>query len=261
MPRQHFIDSLTFAAALAVALGGKAMAQADLAIELKEAQATLQASSTRLVEVETRLARAKEQVNSLAEALATANGDSQQARESFERLRVQMEGLGLAALDASSAGLQERLLAALSNLRLLETQKDGLAEALKELSEASLGFARAARDVGGEPKESLNLKLAKAEQTLRMLEASQSAVDDADLQNARVVSFKEDAGIAVLNVGSRHGVHPGMPFSIYRQDKPVAHALVVDVRQGICGVIVQDLVSKDDPVKVGDAGKVEPAKS
>jgi len=62
-------------------------------------------------------------------------------------------------------------------------------------------------------------------------------------------------------VGSRHGVHPGMPFSIYRKDKPIARALVVDVRGGICGAVINDLISKDDPVKVGDTGKVDISKS
>ena len=52
-----------------------------------------------------------------------------------------------------------------------------------------------------------------------------------------------------------------MPFAIYRQDKPVARALVVEVRQDICGAVVQELVSKDEPVKVGDACKVEAARS
>jgi hypothetical protein len=87
------------------------------------------------------------------------------------------------------------------------------------------------------------------------------APEGGDLQNAQIVSMKDDLGIAVLNVGSRSGVHPGMPFSIYRKDKPIAHALVVDVRAGICGAVIRDQVSKDDPVKVGDIGKVDTSKS
>ena len=90
--------------------GGRVVAQGDAVIELKEAQATLQASTSRIAEIEARLAKAQKQVNALAEALASANGDSQQARESYERLRIQMEGLGVAALDASSAALQDRRL-------------------------------------------------------------------------------------------------------------------------------------------------------
>lgn len=243
--------------------GGRVLAQsqADLAIELKEAQATLQASAKRITEVETRLTKAKEQVNALAEALASANGDSQQARESYERLRIQMEGLGVAALDSSSAALQQRLLTALNDLRLLVTQNRALTTALMDLSQASLDYAKAAPPVDGLPKKELDAKLAQAEKALAETQNEAAPARESDLLDARVVSLKEDSGIAVFNVGARHGVHPGMPFSIYRQDKPVARALVIDVRQDICGAVVQDLVNKDEPVKVGDTCKVEPDKN
>lgn len=245
----------------AAAICGRVVAQGNPTIELKEAQMTLQASSMRLAELEGRLTRAKEQMNALAEALATANGDSAQARDGYERLRVQMEGLGVAALDPSHAGLQERLLVALSDLRIMETQKRQLANALMDLSEAALGFAKVAGPIVGAPRETLHAKLAAAEKALRSVEGEGRVSDEADLQHARIVSLKENSGVAVLNIGARHGVHPGMPFSIYREDKPVARALVVDVRQGICGVVIQELVDQHEAVRVGDTGKVEPEKS
>ena len=265
MPALSTIFNPARAAALAVValVCGRAFGQVNAEIELKEAQATLQASSQRIAEVESRLSKAKEQVNALAEALATANGDAQQARESYERLRIQMEGLGVTALDGSQGELQQRLLVALSDLRIMEGQKRSLSTALMDLSEAVLGYARVAGPVDGAPKKDLDAKLAQAEQALSKLEAENTATPVAEnsLDSARVVSLKEDAGIAVFNVGSRHGVHAGMPFAIYRQDKPVARALVVEVRQDICGAVVQELVSKDEPVKVGDACKVEAARS
>jgi hypothetical protein len=241
--------------------GGRVVAQANAAIELKEAQATLQASTTRIAEIESRLEKAQKQVNALAEALASANGDSQQARESYERLRIQMEGLGVAALDASSAALQDRLLTAASDIRILSNQNKALAAALMDLSQATLDYAKAAPPVDGVPKKELDAKLAAAEKALATIQNEAAPAHDSDLLDARVVSLKEDAGVVVFNVGARHGVHTGMPFLIYRQDKPVARALVVDVRQDICGAVVQDQVSKDEPVKVGDTGKVEAAKS
>lgn len=248
-------------AAVAMLVCGVATAQTDLAMELKESQATLQASLQRNADLEARLTKSKEQVNALAEALATANGDAQQAREAYERLRIQMEGLGVAALDGSDSELQQRLLVALSDLRIMEGQKRSLATALIDLSEASLGYAKAAGDTDAESKKELDSKLAQAEQALAKLGDEANADAATNMDAARVVSLKEDAGVAVLNVGSRQGVHAGMPFAIYRQDKPVARVLVVEVRQDICGAVVQELVSKDEPVKVGDACKVEPARS
>lgn len=263
MPLFHTIARQGSAALLAlVALAaGQVQGQSDLAIELKEAQTTLAASLSRVSDLAARLTKARAQVTALAEALASANGESQQTREAYERIRVQMEGLGMAALDTSNSELNQRLLGALSDLRILETQRKSLKEALYQLSEASLEYAKAAGPVQGEPKRKFDEGLDVAEKTLAKVESAERPAGDLDLQNARVVSLKEDAGILILNVGSRHGVHSGMPLSIYRQDKPVARALVVDVRNGICGAVLQELISKNEPVKVGDTGRVEPVKS
>jgi hypothetical protein len=253
------ILNLAAAPLMVLVVSGQAQGQTNEALEVREARATLMASAARISDLEARLNKAKDQVNSLSESLAAANGESQQTREAYEKLRVQMEGLGIAALDSSNAELQQRLLTALSDLRLLETQKRALADALVGLSEASMAFSNAAGATAPEANRTLVDKLAGAERAMGMLK-DQGDVAVADLQNARVVSLKDELGIAILNVGSRHGVHPGMPFSLYRQDKPIARAVVVDVRSGICGAVVQELINKSEPVKVGDTGKVEAMK-
>ena len=243
------------------ALGPVAQAQTDAGIENRELRATLLASASQITELEQKLAKAKEQIGALSESLASANGDSQQVREAYEKLRAQMEGVGIAALDPTNTELQQRLLTALSDLRIVEGYRRELTEALVNLSEAALAYAKVAPAADAENRDNLNKALSAGEKALSGTKLA--AVDpsgNADLDNARVVSLKDDLGIAVLNVGSRHGVHPGMPFAIYRKDKPIAHALVVDVRQGVSGAVVRELISKDEPVKVGDSGRVEATK-
>lgn len=237
-------------------------AQGDPRIELQELKTNLQVSAVQIQELEQKLAKAREQAASLAESLASANSDSQRAREAYEKLRLQMEGLGIAVLDESNTALQERLLTALSDLRILEGHRRVLTEALVGLSEAALAFAKTVPAADAAGREPLNKALSAAEQALTgtKLTASGDPADRGTLDNARVVSLKEEMGVAVLNVGSRQGVHPGMPFSIYRKDKPLARAVAVDVRQGICGVVLRDLVNKDEPVRVGDTGRVETSK-
>lgn len=241
-----------------------AQAQTDERIELRELKATLQFSAAKIQELETKATNDRSQINALKESLAAANLDCQQARENFDRLRLQNEGLGIAALDNSNSTLRQSLLSALSDLRIVEQQKNSLAEALIGLSEAALSHAK--NNPQGETtagKVELDKALATAEKALGVLgnkADSKQVNNNGDLHNARIVSLKEDMGIAVLNVGSRQGVRPGMPFSIYRDDKPVAQALVVDVRQGISAAVLSDLVSKDEPVKVGDTGRVETSK-
>lgn len=44
----------------------------------------------------------------------------------------------------------------------------------------------------------------------------------------------------------------GMPLRVMRADKLVATLRVVDVRQKICGAVVQEMDSEKDKIKVGD---------
>lgn len=247
---------------LAMVALGPVQAQTDPRIELQELKATLQVSAAQIGELEQKLGKFKEQTKNLSESLANSNLDAQQAREGYERLRIQMEGLGVAALDPTNTELQQRLLTALSDLRILEGHRRILTEALVGLSEASLAHAKINAGGDAASRENLNKSLAAAERALggSKLHVSSGAADSGSLDNARIISLKEDMGVAVLNIGSRQGAHPGMPFAIYRKDKPVARALVVDVRQGISGAIIQELVSKDEPVKVGDTGRAETSK-
>lgn len=246
-------------------LGSHVHGQTDDKIEIKELKATLQISAAKIQDLEAKAVNDKGQANALKESLAAANLDCQQARENFDKLRLQNEGLGIAALDNSSSSLRRGLLSALSDLRILEQQKRLLSEALISLSETALSYAkRNSQGASAAGKLELDKALATAEKVLGIL--GKKSVDtnqdnnNNDLHNARIVSLKEEMGIAVLNVGSRQGVRPGMPFSIFREDKPVAHALIVDVRQGICAAVLSDLVSKDEPVKIGDTGRVETSK-
>lgn len=247
---------------IVLAWNGSLCAQTDLRIENQELKTTLQVSAAQIQECEQQLAKFREQMKNLSESLANANADGRQAREDCNKLRLQMEGLGIAALDPTHTELQQRLLTALSDLRILEGHRRILTEALVELSEASLGYAKTASAGDPAARENLNQSLAAAERALSgsKLNPALGAAESGTLDNARIVSLKEEGGVAVLNIGSRHGVHPGMPFSIYRKDKPVARALVVDVRQGICGAVVQELISKDEPVRVGDTGRAETSK-
>ena len=255
-----FAQHLNLASAplwLAVVAFSAAQGQTNDALELREAQTALQISSSRISSLENGLTKVQEQSRNLSDSLAAANSELQQTREAYEKLRIQMEGLGVAALDSSNNELQQRLLTALSDLRILEEQKRTLAEALMALSEASLTFSKSS---GAETQKSLEQTLAASDKALGKLQNNTEAKSNTDFQNVSIVSIKEELGIAVFNIGSRHGVHAGMPFTIYRQDKPVGRALVVDVRNGICGAVVQELVNKDESVKVGDTAKVEAIK-
>ncbi len=237
--------------------------QAQTAFELQELNTTLQVAAQKIQAYEAQLAAAKDKNDALAQSASASNQEAVELKDRYERLRGLLEGLGIAALENSPEQTQERLLSSLSDLRIAETSRQKLADSLMELAEASLQFAKTVQNPDPANGDRLQKALIKAEATLanasaRPTETTQPA---ADLQDARIVSLKNELGIAVLSVGSRDGVKPGMPFEIFREDKPIAKVLVTEVRNSVSGAVVQELANVTDPVRVGDKGKVDTTRS
>jgi len=250
--------SLLLAAVVALACGGS---RGQSALELQELNTTLQVAAQKIKDLETQLAAAKDKSDAMAQSAAAANQEAAELKDRYERLRGLLEGLGIAALENSTDQTQERLLASLSDLRLSETSRRKLADSLMELAEASMQFAKGITNPEPVAHERLSKALAQAETVLTAAVARPGEVHAADLQDARIVSLKPDMGIAVLSVGARDGVKPGMPFEIYREDKPIAKILVTEVRNSVSGAVVQELANPADPVQVGDRGKVDTTRS
>jgi uncharacterized coiled-coil protein SlyX len=253
--RNTFLPSLL---AVAMVVGGAcASAQQTTNVEMLELKTQVETSSRLITELEARVATQKAEAAALSQSLAAANTQATQAHESYERLRGLMEGLGVGALEGSTDQVQDRLLVALKDFRLVNEQKQKVSEALMSLSEVAMLFAKTAQSGDADARKKLEQSLASAEQAIRIASATGAAeAAPGDLHNGRVVSYKDEQGVVVLNLGARDGVKIGMPFSIYREDRPIAKALVVDVRKSVCGAVVQEVINNKIPVQVGDRGKV-----
>ncbi len=73
-----------------------------------------------------------------------------------------------------------------------------------------------------------------------------------DLMDGSVISVKEEWSLVVGNLGEKQGVKIGMPLRVVRDDKMIATLRVVDVRQKICGAVIQEMDSAKEKIKVGD---------
>jgi hypothetical protein len=72
---------------------------------------------------------------------------------------------------------------------------------------------------------------------------------------------KEEWSLVVGNMGEQQGVKMGMPLRVMRNDKVIARLRVVDVRQKICGAVIQEMDSKKEQIKVGDRLQVDARQS
>lgn len=231
-------------------------------LELQELHTTLQVAAAKIQALEAQNLASKDKNDALAQSAAAANAETSELKDRYEKLRGLLEGLGVGALENSKDQTQERLLAALSDLRIMKEQRDELANALIELAESGMGLMKSAQNADPAAADRLNKAITKADVALVKAGGGQNEGQPAgDMQNARVVSLKNELGIAVLSIGAKDGVKPGMPFEIFREDKPIAKVLVTEVRNSVCGAVVQELASATDPVRVGDRGRVDLNKS
>lgn len=189
----------------------------------------------------------------LAESLAKANEESATLRAEYERLRLQTETLGLAGLKPELRPLQERLINAVSDYRLADRRVKELTDRVVSLSEASLALLSEPNDPAS--RERLQQELAAANQALIVARAETVAAP-VPLESSKVISLKNDLGLAVINTGAESGLRLGTPMRLVRGEKIVATGLVVDVRSRIAGLLMTS-TSSAGALKVGDLAKPE----
>ena len=82
--------------------------------------------------------------------------------------------------------------------------------------------------------------------------------EEKSIVEARVISVNKDYNLALVDVGSRHGLRVGTPVSFHRKDRTIGTALVIDVREAIAGAIFIDHTDPNDQVIVGDNMRIDP---
>lgn len=189
-------------------------------------------------------ATAEQRLVSVGEALAAANAELEILRDQHAQLKLQMEALGIAAVKGDERSLQQRLLKAAAELNASEKARTESIERSSRLAEAAAAYMAKP----GEPA----LKVALEEAIKGATAANKVAATEAvSLDAARVVSFKDELGLAVLNAGKDSGLRMGTPLHIMRGDKSIATGLIVDVRDRIAGILLTGTTSAT--VRVGDS--------
>ena len=86
--------------------------------------------------------------------------------------------------------------------------------------------------------------------------ATSAATDNrSSLTTARVLEVNQKLQLVVLNVGAQQGARIGMPMIILRGDRMVAELRIVEVRQKICGALIEN-VENNVMVQAGDTARV-----
>lgn len=253
--RTHTAPAL--ATAVALWAGAVVAGAQNERIELAEARAALAAALEQNRKLSTEVERLTTVNRNLGESLRVANSESEDFRRAYADMRLQMEALGLETVTEGVRGVEERLVKAMNDLRLLEGQKAKLSDALIALSDAALRFVGTVVEPNAAARADVEAAVSAADDALGIgTQIEKAPQATGTLHDARIVSVKKDFGVVVLNVGREHGVRIGMPFEVRRVDRPIGSVLVVDVRDNICAALVQHLHVSDDPPRVTDTATV-----
>jgi hypothetical protein len=246
---------------LQFAIGFCAQAQRDSSLsETKVKNAESQVTAEMLLaqneELRRQLSIQQESVQTLTMSLAESNAEAELFRRKFSDLELRMEALGLESANKDRAKLEQRLLAAVSDLRVAEKERDEFRDQMLRTNEAVLRYLKTSQGGDAQARMDVEAQMRTANQLVGRT-TNPAAEEAPSLMDATVVSVKDEWSFVVGNVGEKQGVKIGMPLRVLRNDKRVATLRVVDVRQRICGAVIQEMVSEKDKIRVGDRLQVD----
>jgi predicted RNase H-like nuclease (RuvC/YqgF family) len=207
-------------------------------------------------QLQRQLSTAQESVKALTSSLAESNAEAEELRRKYSELELRMEALGLTSASKDRAKLEQRLLSAVSDLQLAQKERDSYRDQMLRLNEAMVLYLKTSQS--GDAKARMDVE-AQLRSTNTLITKSEEAPEVAEpsLMDGSVISVKEEWSFVVGNLGEKAGVKIGMPMRVMRDDRRIATLRVVDVRQKICGAVVQEMDSNKEKIRVGDRLQVD----
>jgi hypothetical protein len=239
------VSCITLARGLA-AEGNSSLSESK--IENADTKVTPAAMLSQDEELRTQLSFARKSVKTLTDSLAASNVEAEVFRRKYWDLHLRMEALGLESANKDRAKLEQRLLSAVSDLHLMQKEREHYRDRVLGLSEAVLHLLKTA--TGGDAQARMEVETQLRRSSELAATSQNSPEEAATLMDGRVISVKEEWSLVVGNIGEKQGVKMGMPMRVMRADKLIATLRVVDVRQRICGAVIQEMGS--GKIKVGD---------
>jgi len=230
----------------------------DSSLDLSEARLAIQGAVIESEDLLRENLLLKEQVRSLMEALAQSRIEADSLAVENKTLNLRVEAVGLDAAEGDGSKIEQRLVKALGDLRLAQNEASKSKETIAGLTGAVVAAMKTASDVDPEARVDLEAQLRTANQALgyNQADVAKAQAVAPTLMDARVISIKPELGLVVGNLGSKQGVKVGMPFRVLNGENEIARAHVVDVRDNICGALIEEQASAENFLKIGQRLRV-----
>jgi hypothetical protein len=242
-----FVGSVCFARGLAAQGDSSLTESRNESADTKVTAAELRVENEAL---RRELSLARESVRTLTDSLAESNLQAEVFRRKYSGLELRMEALGLESADKDRAKIEQRLLSAVSDLQLLQKEREQYRDQSLRLSEAILHLLKTS--TGGDAQARMEVETELRSLNELIAKGDNPPAETATLMDGNVISVKDEWSLVVGNIGEKQGVKMGMPMRVMRDAKVIATLRVVDVRQRICGAVIQKMDSEKEKIRVGD---------
>ena len=226
-------------------------------VENVEPSVTTAALLVQNEELRRQLSLEQESLKTLTSSLAESNAEAELFRRKYSDLELRMEALGLASANKDRAKLEQRLLAAVSDLRLAQKEHEEYRDQMLRLNEAMWRYLKTAQSGDAQARLDVETQLRGANALATRSTNAPPNSAQPGLMDGSVISVKDEWSFVVGNLGETQGVKIGMPLRVMRGDQKIATLRVVDVRQKICGAVIQEMDSAKEKIKVGDRLQVD----
>src|SRR5437763_7396082 len=125
-------------------------------IESAEQKLTAESLLAQNEDLRKQLSIQQESLKTLTASLAESNAEAEVFRRKYSDLELRMEALGLASASKDRSKLEQRLLAAVSDLRLSQKERDDLRDQLLGLNEALLRYLQTSQ--GGDAQARMDVE-------------------------------------------------------------------------------------------------------
>src|SRR6266699_2606149 len=130
-------------------------------VETAEHAVTAETLLAQNEELRRQLSIAQESLRALTSSLAESNAEAELFRRKYSDLELRMEALGLASANKDRAKLEQRLLAAVSDLRLTQKERDEFRDQLLGLNEALLRYLQTSQGGDAQARMDVEMQLRK----------------------------------------------------------------------------------------------------
>jgi len=219
-------------------------------VENEERAVTAAALLAQNEDLRKQLSLQRESLKTLTTSLAESNAEAELFRRKYSDLELRMEALGLQSTSKDRTKLEQRLLAAVSDLQFAQKERDEYRDQMLRLNEALLRYLKTSQGGDAQARMDVEAQMRSINQLVGKSTLPPSA--EPSLMDGSVISVKDEWSFVVGNLGEKQGVKIGMPMRVMRGDRRIATVRVVDVRQKICGAVIQEMDSQKDKIKVGD---------